>query len=192
MIILLGSKNPNKKKSLEKALEKLQITEYEIIPYDANSNVSDRPIGSEITKGADNRNQNLKKYAKENNIIYDYLCSIEGGFILNEEGIPFIITYCVIEDIQEQKSIGNSIGLQLSQTMFDYIKKGNSLNKVIESIILDENNKQKQGITGYLSKNIYNREIVDCDAIVSAFIPFIYKEQRDILDKQILTIIKKK
>ena len=150
MVILLGSKNPSKKRALEKALEKLQITDYEIISYDAQSSVNSKPIGYEIIRGADNRNQELKCYAKSENIIYDYLCSIEGGFSIDENGLPFVVTYCIVEDSSGKKSTGKSLGIRLSKTMFDFIKSGGSLNKVIESITSNENNKQKQGITGYL------------------------------------------
>ena len=190
MVILLGSKNPNKRKSLEKALEKLQISDYEIISHNAQSEVSSKPIGYEIIRGADNRNQELKQYAKKQNINYDYLCSIEGGFSIDENGLPFIVTYCIVEDSNGKKSTGSSLGIRISKTMFEFIKNGGSLNKVIESIICDENNKQKQGITGYLSGNIYNREFVDCDAVVSAFIPFVFYKEREALDNQIMILTK--
>jgi len=190
MIILLGSKNPSKKRALEKALKKLQIKDYEIISYNAQSSVNSKPIGYEIIRGADNRNQELKYYAEKQNIAYDYLCSIEGGFSVDENGLPFVVTYCIIEDALGKKSTGKSLGIRLSKTMFDFIKKGGSLNKVIECIISDENNKQKQGITGYLSGGLYNREDVDCDAIISALISFVFKEQRYTLDEHILKLNK--
>ena len=107
MVILLGSKNPNKKKSLEKALAKLQISNYEIISHNAQSNVSSKPIGYEIIRGADNRNQELKQYATQQDINYDYLCSIEGGFSIDENGLPFIVTYCIVEDSNGKKSTGS-------------------------------------------------------------------------------------
>lgn len=191
MVILLGSKNPSKKRALEKALEKLQLQNYKIISYDAQSSVSSKPIGYEIIRGADNRNQELKSFAQKENINYDYLCSIEGGFSVDENGLPFVVTYCIIEDASGKKSTGKSLGLRLSKIMFDYIKKGGSLNKIIEAVIDTENNKQKLGITGFLTDGLYNREIVDSDAIVSAFISFIFKEQRDKLDRKILTLTKK-
>lgn len=186
MKILLGSRNPSKKRVLEKALLSLQITDFEIITYDAKSNVDSKPIGYEIIRGADNRNQDLKKYAFDNNINYDYLCSIEGGFSLDENGLPFVVTYCIIEDVLGQKSTGKSIGIRLSKKMFDFVKNGGSLNKVIEQIMNNENNKQQQGITGYLTNGMYSREDVDSDAVVSAFISFIYREQRENLEQYIL------
>lgn len=190
MIILLGSENPSKKRALKKALEKLQILDCEITSFNAQSNVNSKPIGYEIIRGADNRNQDLKKFAERENIIYDYLCSIEGGFSIDENGLPFVVTYCIVEDVSGKKSTGKSLGIRLSKTMFDFVRNGGSLNEVIESIISVENNKQKQGITGYLAGGLYDRENVDCDAIISAFISFMFKDQRDALDNHILTLNK--
>lgn len=190
MIILLGSQNPSKKRALVRALEQLQITDYEILSYDAQSAVNSKPIGYEIIRGADNRNHELKCFAEKENIVYDYLCSIEGGFSIDENGLPFVVTYCIVEDASGKKSTGKSLGIRLSKTMFDFVKSGGSLNKAIESIITDENNKQKQGITGYLAGSLYNRENVDCDAVTSAFISFVFRERRDKLDRHILTLNK--
>lgn len=142
----------------------LQITDFEIITYDAKSNVDSKSIWYEIIRGADSRNQDLKQYALDNNIDYDYLCSIEGRFSLDENGLPFVVTYCIIEDVLGKKSTGKSIGMRLSKKMFDFVKNGGYLNKVIEKIINNENNKQHQGITGYLTNWMYSREDFDSDA----------------------------
>ena len=185
MKILLGSKNPSKKRALEKALNKLNINNYEIITHDAKSNVDSKPIGFEIIRGAENRNKDLVKYAKENNIEYDYLCSIEGGFSLDENGLPFVVTYCIMENRVGKKSTGKSIGIRLSKDMYEYIKQGNSLNKAIEEITKNENNKQNKGITGYLTNGLYDREDIDKDAIISSMISFIFSGQRTKLNNYI-------
>lgn len=72
---------------------------------------------------------------------------MEGGFSLDENGLPFVVTYCIIGDASEKKSTGKSLGIRLSKTMFDFVKSGGSLNKVIESIILEK----------IISKTGYNR-----------------------------------
>lgn len=185
MKILLGSKNPSKKRSLEKALQELNIYDYEINSYDVSSSVSSKPIGYEIIRGADNRNQELKKIAINNNIDYDYLCSIEGGFSVDENGLPFVVTYCILEDKFGKKSTGKSLGIRISKIMFEFVQKGGSLNKVIELINLENNNKQKLGITGYLTNGLYNREKVDKDAIISSFVSFIFSEQKQELERHI-------
>lgn len=190
MKILLGSKNPSKRNAVEIALKKLRFEEYEIIPYDAPSSTHTKPIGYEIIRGAENRNLALKEYAIKEKIEYDYLCSIEGGFSLDENGLPFVVTYCIVEDKCGKKSTGKSLGIRLTKVMFDYLKNGGSLNKVIEEIMQNENNKQSLGITGYLTNGLYDRESVDSEAVVSSLIPFIYKDQREKLDQHIKKIIK--
>ena len=104
MIILLGSKNLAKTNAVDNALIKLGIEEYEIIPVAVESNTNSKPVGYEIIRGAENRNIGLKEYALENKISYDYLCSIEGGYSVDENGLPFVVTYCVIEDKFGKKS----------------------------------------------------------------------------------------
>ncbi len=185
MRILLGSSNPSKKSALEKALQKLSLTDYEIIAYSVPSSVHSKPIGFEIIRGCENRNRELKKYAEENSTSYDYLCSIEGGFSLDENGLPFVVTYCVIEDKRGKKSTGKSLGIRLSKNMWDYVKEGNSLNKAIEEITKKKKNKQSLGITGYLTDGLYPREDIDSQAVVSSFISFVYKEQREDLENYI-------
>lgn len=188
MIVLLGSKNPSKKMAVEIALNRLGINDYEIITYDAPSNTSSKPIGYEIIRGAENRNLALKDYASETGIAYDYLISIEGGFSLDENGLPFVVTYCVSEDGQGKKSTGKSLGLRLTKTMFDFIKQGGSLNEIIGEIIKKDDNKQSLGITGYLTRGLLARENVDSEAVVSSLIPFIYVEERNSIDNYIKKI----
>ena len=89
MKILLGSKNPSKEKAVQLALNTLGVNDYEIIMCEAPSNTHSRPIGYEIIRGAENRNSFLKRNMPDSNgLSYDYLCSIEGGFSLDETGLP--------------------------------------------------------------------------------------------------------
>ena len=185
MKILLGSKNPSKKEAIELALKNLDINEYDIITYDSPSGTKSKPIGYEIIRGAENRNASLKEYAIKNKIDYDYLCSIEGGFSLDENGIPFVVTYCIVEDNSGKKSTGKSLGVRITKDMFNYLKSGGSLNKAIEEITQHDNNKQTFGIIGYLTNGLYDRARVDSEAVVSSLIPFIYKEQREKLNQHI-------
>lgn len=52
--------------------------------------------------------------------------------------------------------------------MFDYVKAGKSLNKVIESIINSSSNKKDNGITGYLTNGYYRRDVFESSAVISA------------------------
>lgn len=186
MLILLGSMNPSKKRATEEAFKELGIDNLQIVCIDSKSGVSSKPIGYEIIRGADNRNQETKKYAIENGLNYDYLCAIEGGFSLDENGLPFVVTYAIIEDSNHNKSTGKSLGIRIRKDMFDFIKNGGSLNKLIGEINGDNNNKHLQGITGYLTNGLFRRDFVDKEAVVSALIPIVFKENRDLLSAKIL------
>ena len=52
--------------------------------------------------------------------------------------------------------------------MFNYVKSGKSLNKVIESITNNQCNKKENGITGYLTNGYYKRDIFESNAVISA------------------------
>ena len=75
--------------------------------------------------------------------------------------------------------------------MFEFTKKGGSLNSVIKDIVKDHT-KTKGGIIGYLSDGLYNRDDMDTGSVVSAFIPIVYKEQRSLLDEKVKSLLNKK
>jgi inosine/xanthosine triphosphatase len=185
MNIILTSLNPSKKRSLEMALKDLNIDGFEITCIKVNSNVPSKPIGFEIIRGANNRNHNAKEEISKKNIKYDYLCSVEGGFSLDENGIPFVVTYAIIENAHGKKSTGKSVGIRLRKDVFDYVKNGGSLNKIIDEIDESKNNKEDMGITGFLTNGLYNRDKFDKDAIISALIPFIFEKNRNLLSEKI-------
>ena len=75
MKILIATKNPGKIEGAKRAFSKY-FDDFEIIGIPVSSDVSDEPVNEEIYQGAKNRVNNLKKYAKENNIDIDYYISI--------------------------------------------------------------------------------------------------------------------
>jgi inosine/xanthosine triphosphatase len=175
--IILGSLSPSKKEAVELALNQLQIDNVNIISINSESLVSSKPIGNEIIEGAKNRNIASKKYANDNNIDYDFLCAIEGGFDLDNNGIPFTVTYVVIENKKGEIAVGKSLVLSLSKEMFEFVKQGNSLNKVIEEMTGCSENKKKDGIVGYLTNGLITRSMFDKDAVLTALIPMLFAEQ---------------
>ncbi len=167
MDIVLGSKNGSKKRSIEIALAELGITDYTISCIDVPSRVSSKPINEEILLGAQNRNIALINYCQKQQIDYDLLISIEGGYEQIEDKY-FVITYADLLTKDGQRFTGKSQGMQISKKMFEWVQNGKSLNKVIESIIGTNGNKTKSGITGYLSNGRYSRDEFDADAIIMA------------------------
>ena len=53
--------------------------------------------------------------------------------------------------------------------MFEWVKSGQSLNRVIEEILDNKENKKGNGISGYLTDGYYYRSIFDSTSIISAY-----------------------
>lgn len=184
MNIILGSENKSKEKSIILAFNELGIDDIHITKLAVPSNVSSRPINDETLIGARNRNQELLKYCKENNIPFDLLISIEGGYEEVKDSY-FIVTYASIINKDEREYIGKSQGLSISKRMFERVEQGKSLNKVIESIVGNKENKKGQGITGYLTDGVYRRDKFESNAVLSALLSMINEKTYKRLDEEI-------
>lgn len=192
MKIIVGSKNKSKKEAIELALNSLNIIDYVIETVEVPSHVSSKPINSETLLGAHNRNQEVMKYCLKNNIDYDLLISIEGGYE-QVDNYYFIVTYASIIDKEGCEFIGKSQGLQITKNMFEWVKSGQSLNKVIEDILNNKENKKGNGISGYLTDGYYYRSIFDSTAVISAYeVLNNYKTLYEKLERKIELNIKNK
>ena len=96
------------------------------------------------------------------------MISIEGGYE-EVEDYYFIVTYASIINKDGCEFIGKSQGLQITKSMFDWVKNGQSLNKVIEEILANQENKKSNGISGYLTNSYYYRSVFDSTSIISAY-----------------------
>lgn len=96
------------------------------------------------------------------------MISIEGGYEKVGDAY-FIVTYASVRDINGGEYFGKSMGLQITKNMYEWVKAGKSLNSLIEKIELNQCNKKENGITGYLTSGLYKRDIVDKEAVISAF-----------------------
>jgi non-canonical (house-cleaning) NTP pyrophosphatase len=166
--VVLGSTSESKKSSIDKAFNDLDIFDYEIVSVPVDSKVSSKPINEEILIGAKNRNNELLDYCKSNNIDFDILISIEGGY--EQVGNSyFLVSYASTYNAKTgNEAIGKSQGLLLTKKMFEWAKSGKSLNQVIESIIHTEGNKRANGLSGYLTNGYYYRSYFDSSAVISA------------------------
>ncbi len=185
MKIALGSKNVSKQRSILIAMTELGFDDVSITTVDVNSSVSSRPINDETLIGARNRNKNLYNYCMENDISFDLLISIEGGYEQIDDTY-FIVTYASILDQKGNEFIGKSNGLQITERMFNHVKDGKSLNEVIESILGNSSNKKDNGITGYLTNGYYRRDIFESSAVISAMETLLnFKSTYKKLDKRL-------
>ena len=185
MKILLGSTNVSKRRSILIAMNELGFDDILIIPVNVNSLVSSKPINNETLIGAKNRNHSLYDYCMEKDISFDLLISIEGGYE-RIDNTYFIVTYASLLDQDGNEFVGKSSGLQITERMFNYVKDGKSLNKVIESILGNSSNKKDNGITGYLTTGYYRRDIFESSAVISAMETLLnFKSNYKKLDKKI-------
>ena len=77
--------------------------------------------------------------------------------------------------------------------MFEWVKSGQSLNKVIEDILNNKENKKGNGISGYLTDGYYYRSIFDSTAVISAYeVLNNYKTLYEKLERKIELNIKNK
>lgn len=127
----------------------------------------------------------MLQYCLTNNISFDLLISIEGGY--EQVGdYYFIVTYASILDTHGKEYFGKSQGLQITESMFNWVKSGKSLNKVIEEILATSDNKKANGISGFLTSGYYYRSYFDYTAIVSA-IQYMQNTSKtyDLIDKKL-------
>lgn len=190
MKVKLGSTNQSKKRSVSIALDSLGISDYEIECLEVPSNVSSKPLNDDILQGAKNRNINLISYLNDNSIDFDLVISIEGGYEKIGDKY-FIVTYASIIDGLYNEYCGKSIGLEITELMYEWVKKGKSLNSVIESVIGNVENKKNNGISGYLTSGVYKRDVFESSAVQSALLEKINVSKYKQLDDSIIKKMKK-
>lgn len=103
----------------------------------------------------------MLKYCEQNDIDFDYLISIDGGYYQSAFSY-FIVTFSSIFDKKNNTdTVGMLQELSITRAMFDYVKPRKSLNKVTEEIAQVKDNKKSQGISGYLTNGYYYRSYFD-------------------------------
>jgi len=165
MKILMGTKNPGKIEGAKLAFEKY-FDNVEIEGISVDSEVSDQPINEEIFLGAKNRVENLKQYAKNNNIQVDFYISSEAG-ITNLLGEWIDINAVVIEDSEGFQSVGTSQGFPIPDKYIDEIK-ATELGKVMDKIFSGKELGKGKGGISFLTKNAVTRVELTTGAFIMA------------------------
>lgn len=169
MKILMGTKNPGKIQGAKEAFEKY-FENVEILGIPVNSDVSNQPFNEEVFQGAKNRVENLKEYAKSNNIQADFYIASEGGIqnLLCDEWIEF--NAAVIEDNKGLISVGMSQGFPVPDKYMKEIKE-TEFGKVVDKIFQgNELNKGQGGIS-----LLTHGEVTRIDLTRNAFIMALTK-----------------
>ena len=170
MKILIATKNPGKIEGAKRAFSNYFdniIVEGVPVPSD----VSEEPVNDELYNGSNNRVQNLKKYAKENNIDAEYFIAL-ASVITNQLGKWLIVNIATIEDRHGKKSIGSSSGFPVPDRYVDEIIS-TDLGKVMDRIFNEEDLRSKQGGVSLLTKGVISRYDLTEQAFVMALTQFI-------------------
>lgn len=142
MKVLIATKNQGKIEGAKRAiLNYFDNVEIQGIPVE--SNVSEQPVNDEIYNGAKNRVKNLKKYAKENNIVADLYLAIESG-ITNSLGRWLITNISVIEDNKDFESYGTSASFPVPDNLVQDVID-TDLTQVMNKIFEEDNERATRG-----------------------------------------------
>ena len=171
--ILMGTKNPGKIQGAKEAFEKY-FDNVEIEGIAVDSEVGNQPLNEEISLGAKNRVKNLKKYAKENNIIADFYVASEAG-ITNSLGSWIDINTAIIEDKNGFQSIGVSQGFEIPEKYIDEIK-ATELGLVMDKIFSGSHLNTGKGGISFLTHNEISRIDLTRNAFIMALISHINGE----------------
>lgn len=165
MKILIGTQNPGKVEGAKRAFEHY-FKDFEIEGIKVESEVSEEPVNDEIYLGAKNRVENLKKYAKQNNIDIDYFVAVESG-ITNSLGRWAIINVAVIEDKEGVESFGTAPGFPVPDKYVDEVIN-TDLGKVMDRIFNETDLKSGKGGISLLTKDVISRIALTEEAFVMA------------------------
>ncbi len=175
MKVLVATKNQGKIEGAKRAL-KNYFDNVEVQGILAESNVSEQPVNDEIYKGAKNRVKNLKKYAKENNLVADLYLSIESG-ISNSLGRWMITNIAVIEDNNNFESYGTSPSFPVPDRFIQDIID-TDLSQVMNQIFeKDEERHNKGGAIQLLTHNKISRIDLTEAAFIMALTKYINEDK---------------
>ncbi len=170
MKVLIGTKNPGKVEGARRALSHY-FKDFEIVGVKVDSNVSDEPVGVETYAGANNRVENLIKYAKDQNINADLFMAVESG-ITQDLGFWAITNVAVIKDGKGREGKGTSASFPVPNKYIDSIIK-ETLGTVMDRIFNESDLRSTTGGVGLLTHNIITRIDLNEQAFVMALTQFV-------------------
>ncbi len=132
--VIIGTENPQKRDAIRDAFE-IYFDEVNVKMISVSSDVSKQPINSEITRGAENRINNMKLLVTKEKC--DFLVSVEAG-IMRIGKRYYNLQYVLVENMETgKKSTGIS---QMMEIPKKYVKLAarTSVNNVFRIIFGDD------------------------------------------------------
>ena len=170
MKVLIGTKNPGKIEGAKRALEHY-FQNVEVVGMKVPSNVSEQPVGIETYEGALNRVNNLRAYAKENDISADLFMAVESG-LTSELGFWAISNIAVISNSKGEMGYGSSASFPVPNKYVEDIKT-ETLGTVMDRIFDESDLRSSTGGIGILTQDVITRIDLTTEAFLMALTPFI-------------------
>lgn len=170
MKILIATENIVKVEACKAAFE-VYFDDVSVQAVYVPSEVGEMPLNDEIGNGTKNRIKNLKKYAKENNIVVDYYVAVESG--INNYFKSWMITSVAgIEDGKGLQSYSTSPSYPIPATYVDEIIQ-DGLGVVMDRIFADDDSGHHKGGIGFLTHGKITRKQLIQESFMMALIRVI-------------------
>lgn len=170
MKVVVASKNPAKVTAVQDAfVAQFPGIEIDIESTDADSGVSDQPIGDDETRlGATNRARAARNSIEN----ADYWVGIEGG-IDTIDGQLHAFAWMVIDGPNGKTGEARTVTLPLPPAVKKLVDGGLELGEANDQVFSTANSKQKGGAFGLLTRGLYTREGIYTQALTIALVPFV-------------------
>ena len=167
MKIAIGSKNPGKIESVERAVKKIW-RDAEVLAVEVDSGVYHTPNSySEAKKGANNRARLSKEKTGA-----DYGVGIE-GFVIEMEGDMFTCDWATVIDREGRYGEGLGGTIMLPKKIADDVRKGIELTVSLDNRSEYSEVGRNQGAVGVYTNNLVTRIDSMEEGVIRAFARFI-------------------
>jgi len=174
MKVLVGSRNPVKLEATKEAFSHY-FDAVDVTGINVNSKVSNQPVEDETFAGARNRARALRTINEERKVNAVFFVGIEGGIKrLFNRWFTFGVI-CIMDDTG-RVGYGTSPFFELPFQITEQLLDGTELGDVMDTLIGEENTKQKQGAVGYFTKGVVDRRNFYVQGLIVALIPFLNKD----------------
>ena len=170
MKIVVGSKNPVKKRAAESAFAKVYPDrQIEVHGIAVPSGVAAQPVGDSDTRaGAQNRARNACEQMPDG----DFFVGFEGGVVVLEDTLTAFAWVSVVDRAGRSGS-ARTVTLPLPQAVRTLMDEGLELGEANDRVFATVNSKQQGGAFGLLTNGLYTRESVYTEAVVVALVPIV-------------------
>lgn len=173
MKLLIATQNEAKIQGAKEAFDTF-FEDVHIDGVSVSSDVPDEPINDQVMQGAENRLDNLEKYAKENGIEADFYLAIESGLI-NFYGKWINTSIALVRDKYGYESHGIAPGYPVPERYVEEIKS-TDLSKLFTRLFSENELKEHKGGVRLLTHGRMTRADLIYEAFTMALVQIINGE----------------